>query len=137
MAMEPRATVAAWAAATNTLTVWLQAQSPARSRDDIARTLNLPVAAVRVITPDVGGTFGARASVHPEDLLVALAARRFAATVKWTGTRSEEFVSAAPLANRSPSLKRSCITPPARRGVGLRLRDRADEHRRRHRPAED
>ena len=103
MAMEPRATVAAWSAtpgdAAYSMTVWLQAQAPARSRDDIARVLGLLPAAVRVITPDVGGAFGARASVHPEDLLVALAAQRIgaatgSATVKWCGTRSEEFTSA-------------------------------------------
>jgi carbon-monoxide dehydrogenase large subunit len=94
MALEPRAVLAQWVTETATLTVWLASQSPARARDDIARAAGMPVASVRVISPDVGGAFGARASVHPEELLVALAAQRLKAAVKWTGTRSEEFTSA-------------------------------------------
>ena len=77
-----------------TITVWLPTQSPARARDDIARTLKLEAAQVRVIAPDVGGAFGAKASVYPEDLLVALAAHRLKAAVKWAASRTEEFTSA-------------------------------------------
>ena len=94
MALEPRAVLAQWSNDTASLTVWLASQSPSRARDDIARAAGMPVASVQVISPDVGGAFGARASVHPEELLVALAAQRLKAAVKWTGTRSEEFTSA-------------------------------------------
>ena len=59
MSLEPRATVATWDAGSNSLTVWLPSQSPARARNDIARTLGLPPERVRVIAPDVGGSFGA------------------------------------------------------------------------------
>ncbi len=95
MSLEPRATVAQWDETTGTLTAWLGTQAPSRARTDIARTLSLPPAKVRVIAPDVGGAFGAKASVSPEDLVMAFVARHLKATVKWTSPRSEEFTSAA------------------------------------------
>ena len=95
MSLEPRATVAAWDDAAGMLTVWLPSQSPARARNDIAKALGLPAAQVRVIAPDVGGSFGAKASVCPEDLVVAFAAYHLKAAVKWVSPRSEEFTSAA------------------------------------------
>lgn len=76
------------------LTVWLPTQSPSRARDDIAATLGLASDRVRVIAPDVGGAFGAKASVYPEDLLVALAAQRLGLPVKWAATRGEDFLAA-------------------------------------------
>jgi len=48
---------------------------------------------IRVVSEDVGGSFGARAYLHPEQALVAWAARRLGRPVKWTGERSEAFVS--------------------------------------------
>jgi carbon-monoxide dehydrogenase large subunit len=95
MSLEPRAALAQWDAASGTLTAWLGTQAPSRARADIARTLGLPVAQVRVVAPDVGGAFGAKASVSPEDLVVAFAAQHLQATVKWMSSRSEEFMSAA------------------------------------------
>ena len=94
MPLEPRAAIAEWDAAAGRLTAWLPTQAPSRARADIARLLDLPQAAVRVIAPDVGGAFGAKASVCPEDLLVCVAAQRIGRPVKWTATRSEEFLSA-------------------------------------------
>ena len=90
--METRAAVAHWEH--SGLTMWLPTQSPARARDDIAHMLGLAKQQVRVIAPDVGGAFGARASVNPEDLLTAFAAHRLGGTVKWAASRSEEFTSA-------------------------------------------
>jgi carbon-monoxide dehydrogenase large subunit len=93
MAMEPRACCAQWHSDAAALTVWLGTQTPSRARDDIAATLGLPTTQVRVISPDVGGAFGSRASVCPEDLLVALTARHLGATVRWASSRSEDFVA--------------------------------------------
>jgi len=91
-AMETRAIVAVREG--ERLTVWLPTQSPARARDDIAATLGLEKSQVRVIAPDVGGAFGGKATVCPEDLLVALAAWRLNAAVKWVASRGEDFLSA-------------------------------------------
>ncbi|MES2510268.1 MAG: xanthine dehydrogenase family protein molybdopterin-binding subunit [Pseudomonadota bacterium] len=95
MSLEPRAAVAQWDDANQSLTAWLGTQAPSRARADIARTLGLAPENVRVIAPDVGGAFGAKASVSPEDLLIAFAARHLKGTVKWTSPRSEEFTSGA------------------------------------------
>ena len=95
MSLEPRATLAQWDDSAQALTVWLGTQAPSRARGDIAHTLGLPPAQVRVIAPDIGGAFGAKASVSPEDLVIAFAARQLKATLKWTSSRSEEFMSAA------------------------------------------
>jgi carbon-monoxide dehydrogenase large subunit len=94
VAMEPRACLARWDPQDERLDIWLGTQSPARARDDIAATLGLERSRVRVIAPDVGGAFGAKASVYPEDLILALAARRLGAALRWTSTRSEEFAAA-------------------------------------------
>jgi carbon-monoxide dehydrogenase large subunit len=93
MALEPRAVTVQVDAAAPSLTVWLASQAPSRARDDIARTLGLGAAQVRVITPDVGGAFGARASVVPEDLLVPWAAWRLRRSLRWVASRSEEFMA--------------------------------------------
>ncbi len=93
-AMEPRASVAQWDETNHTLTMWLQCQAVARARDDIAAALGLPNEQVRVITPDVGGAFGAKASLSPEDFALALAARALKSTLRWSATRSEEMLSA-------------------------------------------
>lgn len=93
MAMEPRACSAQWHADTRSLTIWLGSQTPSRARADMAQALKLPHSHVRLISPEVGGAFGAKASVSPEDVLVALTAQHLQATVRWTASRSEEFVA--------------------------------------------
>ncbi len=104
VAMEPRAivvdigpstgaAVVANGNRTHRVTVWIQSQSPARTRTDIACAVGIDPADIRVIVPDVGGAFGAKASVHPDDLLICAAALRLGRPVKWTATRSEEFVA--------------------------------------------
>jgi carbon-monoxide dehydrogenase large subunit len=55
--------------------------------------LDVPEAAVRVITRDVGGHFGTRGMIYPEFALVAWAARRIGRPVKWTCERQEAFLS--------------------------------------------
>jgi carbon-monoxide dehydrogenase large subunit len=93
MAMEPRACVAQWHAQEERLQIWLGSQSPARAQADIARALGLALPQVHLISPHVGGAFGSKASISPEDILVALAAHRWRTTVHWKASRSEEFLS--------------------------------------------
>lgn len=93
-AVEPRATLATYDAHTGKLTVWLATQTPHRARHDLARILGLPAQSIRVIAPDIGGTFGGKASIYPEDVAVAWAAWRLGRPIKWCATRSEEFLSA-------------------------------------------
>ncbi|MFN3645276.1 MAG: xanthine dehydrogenase family protein molybdopterin-binding subunit [Gemmobacter sp.] len=90
LALEPRASLAEWDGAR--LTCHLSTQTPQRCRDDLAAMLGLED--VRVVAPDVGGAFGGKASLMPEDAVVALAALRLGGAVAWQGTRSEEFLAA-------------------------------------------
>lgn len=92
MALEPRAALAVPEG--GGLTLWLSIQTPHRARDDLARILGLPPDRIRVVTPDVGGAFGGKASLGPEDIALAAGALRMGRAVRWTATRSEEFLSA-------------------------------------------
>lgn len=91
-ALEPRACLASWDG--TQLICHLTTQTPQRCRDDLARMLGLLPAHVRVIAPDVGGAFGGKASLMPEDLLGALCAMRSRRPVVWVASRSEEFIAA-------------------------------------------
>ncbi|MBI2493140.1 MAG: xanthine dehydrogenase family protein [Candidatus Rokubacteria bacterium] len=93
--LEPRAVAARWDAATRSLHVWSSTQMPHVVRQRVAEALGLPLDAVRVVAPDVGGGFGTKGPVYPEDLIVAALARRLGAAVRWTDTRRESFVSTA------------------------------------------
>jgi carbon-monoxide dehydrogenase large subunit len=92
-AMEPRAAVAAFDAATGSVTVHTCTQGPWAFRDTLAANLGLPADKVRVVTPDVGGGFGMKAMFYPEYTMCALAAMKLGRPVKWTSDRSEGFVS--------------------------------------------
>jgi carbon-monoxide dehydrogenase large subunit len=97
MPMEPRACSAqvheAPADGPHRITVWLGTQTPSRAQADVARVLQIPTEQVRLISPDVGGAFGAKASVSPEDLLTALTAHHLQRNVQWLASRSDDFVA--------------------------------------------
>ena len=93
MAMEPRAALMRWDATGGRLQAWLSTQTPARARLDAALALGLGPECVDVIAPDVGGAFGGKASVFPEDLLLALATRLLGGALCWQSTRMEDLVS--------------------------------------------
>ena len=93
--MEPRAVAARWDAATPLLHLWSSAQMPYVVRQRVADALALPLEAVRVTAPDVGGGFGTKGPVYPEEMIVAALARRLGAVVRWTDTRRDSFLSTA------------------------------------------
>lgn len=74
-------------------TLQVPSQGVNHVRDQVARALGVAPSRVRVITSDVGGAFGIKIPAYPEYVLVAWAARRLGRPVKWTGDRSESFVS--------------------------------------------
>jgi aerobic carbon-monoxide dehydrogenase large subunit len=90
--MESRAAAAAWGA-DGRLTAWIPNQGAQGSRDDLVKYLNLEEGQVRVITPDVGGAFGAKFGADPEHVLVAWAAKQLGRPARWTETRFENLVS--------------------------------------------
>lgn len=73
------------------VTVWSATQIPHGVRDEIASFLGMPQSAVRVIAPEVGGGFGAKLSVYPEELLVPWVSLRLGRPVKWIEERSEHL----------------------------------------------
>ena len=89
--MEPRSVVVDPNA--EQLTMWSSTQVPHIVKTMTALSLGLPEHKVRVIAPDVGGGFGGKLQVIPEEFLTVLVARRMGRPVKWTETRSECMVA--------------------------------------------
>ena len=88
--------VAAWVEPkTNVLTVWSSTQMPHLVRRQIAAQLNLPEETVRVIAPDIGGGFGPKVFVYPEEILIPFLALELGRPVKWIEDRREHFISTA------------------------------------------
>jgi carbon-monoxide dehydrogenase large subunit len=90
---------------------------------DIAAVLGLSTDRVHIMTPDVGGAFGARASVSPEELALALLARHLESlgpsiTLRWRSTRSEDFVAGPH--GRGSRLQGALWVNPQGRMLGLR-----------------
>lgn len=90
--MEPRSTVVDPTAPQ--LTIWSATQVPHILKTMAALTLGLPEHKMRVIAPDVGGGFGGKIGVLPEECVAILAARKLGKPVKWTESRSECMLSA-------------------------------------------
>ena len=89
--IEPRSAASRWEP-DGRLTHWLSCQGPHPVRDLLCTLYELPAAGVRVIAPDVGGSFGAKARPYPEDLLLPWLARRVGRPVRWTPDRSADMV---------------------------------------------
>ncbi|HXG49995.1 MAG TPA: xanthine dehydrogenase family protein molybdopterin-binding subunit [candidate division Zixibacteria bacterium] len=88
--------VVAWAEPkTGVLTVWSSTQMPHLVRRQIAAQLGLPEALVRVIAPDVGGGFGPKVFVYPEEVLIPYLSLCLRRPVKWIEDRREHFVATA------------------------------------------
>jgi carbon-monoxide dehydrogenase large subunit len=93
LAMENRSYLAEYAAGQDSLTLYSSTQIPGIIRDALAEALDMPGNRLRVVAPDVGGGFGGKASLYPEELFVAFAARQLGRNVKWTGDRLEDLAS--------------------------------------------
>jgi aerobic carbon-monoxide dehydrogenase large subunit len=93
VAMEPRGVTATYDEAAGALTVWGSTQTPHWLRDNVAKHLKLEPARVRAIAPRVGGGFGAKIALYPEDLVVPWLARRLRRPVRWMATRREDLAA--------------------------------------------
>jgi carbon-monoxide dehydrogenase large subunit len=93
--LETRGGVAAWDPAEEKLTLHSGTQIPHLVRHVIAEVLGLPEHRVRVVAPDVGGGFGVKAVVYPEDLALCVLAMRLGRPVKWVETRREAMLASA------------------------------------------
>ena len=88
--LEPRAMAAAWTG--DRLTIWSSTQNAQLARGAIAGAVGLDPALIRVITPDVGGGFGAKVAVDRDAICIAWAAKHTGHAVRWIESRSENLV---------------------------------------------
>lgn len=95
MPMECRAILADYDARTDSLTIWSSTQVVHWVRREVAMLLKMPEERVRCIAPDVGGGFGGKGHVYPEDLMVAFLAKRLRRPVKWMEDRQEHIANSA------------------------------------------
>ena len=91
--LESRAIAADWDAGRQELTVWLSTQVPHLARTLLCHSIGLTEKQLRVIAPDVGGGFGLKLHLWPEDYLVGYAAKRLGRPVKWIEDRSESLAA--------------------------------------------
>lgn len=91
--LEGRAVLARWDPIEARLSIWTSSQAPHAVRSMVSGYLGMSADDVRVVTPDVGGGFGPKALVYPEEIVLAAAARVLGATVKWVERRREHFTA--------------------------------------------
>jgi carbon-monoxide dehydrogenase large subunit len=89
--LEPRGGAAAWV--DGRLHVWLSTQHAQGAREPIAKAAGVDPEQVRILTPDVGGGFGAKIGCYSEELLMAVLARQVERPVRFKETRSESMTS--------------------------------------------
>jgi carbon-monoxide dehydrogenase large subunit len=91
--IESRAAIAYFDAADGRCTLCTSSQSPFRVRESVAVVLGVPETYLRVISPDVGGSFGMKNQVYPEEVLLVWAVQTLRRPLKWTADRNESFLS--------------------------------------------
>ena len=92
--IEGRGIVASYNEANGEFTVWSATQAPHKMRNGLMEIFGLDEDGVRIIVPDVGGAFGGKNVVYPEDVIVTAAARLLGQPVKWVEDRREHFLAA-------------------------------------------
>ncbi|MSQ73867.1 MAG: xanthine dehydrogenase family protein molybdopterin-binding subunit [Betaproteobacteria bacterium] len=93
MPIECRGAVSSYDLRTDSITIWSATQVVHWVRREVAATLGLPEFRVRCIAPDVGGGFGVKGHVYPDELIVAFLSRKLRRPVRWIEDRSEHFLS--------------------------------------------
>ncbi|OLD78881.1 MAG: dehydrogenase [Candidatus Rokubacteria bacterium 13_1_20CM_4_70_14] len=91
--MENRACLADWNTGAGELTLWSSTQVPGLLREALAELLDLPAHRLRVVAPDVGGGFGVKSALYPEEVAVCALARLTGRPVKWVGDRREDLLT--------------------------------------------
>ena len=125
VSMEPRVALGEYDAATGRITLRLSCQMPSGVRDAICKELlDIPTEKLRVLVGDVGGGFGMKTGLNPEEGVVAYAARMVGRPVKWAATRMEDFLSA--LHGRATESRAEMALDAAGKVLALRVRTIAD-----------
>ena len=91
--LEPRGCLAVYDRSRDALTFWTSTQIPHVVRTALAELLSWEETRLRVIAPDVGGGFGAKAYLYPEEVICAALSRRLRRPVKWISDRREDLLT--------------------------------------------
>ncbi|RLJ59511.1 carbon-monoxide dehydrogenase large subunit [Litoreibacter meonggei] len=92
--MEPRGIAVRYEPETGCVTIWHSTQTPHRTRTELASILSISPERIRVIADCVGGAFGMKASLYPEEVFTVWAAFEHKRSTRWIASRSEDFLSA-------------------------------------------
>jgi carbon-monoxide dehydrogenase large subunit len=93
VSMEPRAVLAHWDEGPQKLTVWTSTQVPHLVKQQLAQCLGISEVRIRVVAPEVGGGFGCKIPVYPEECLLPWISRQLRRPVKWAETRTENLMN--------------------------------------------
>ncbi len=93
--MEPRSTVAHWDSASDRLTIYTTLQRAFVHRQQVSEMINMAESKIRMVAPDIGGSFGMKSALFNESAITILATMVTGRPVKWTATRSESFLGDA------------------------------------------
>ncbi len=95
-AMEPRAAIGEYNEAEEHFTLYTTSQNPHVARLVLSAFYNIaPEHKLRVVAPDVGGGFGSKIFIYPEEMVALWASKKLGRPVKWTGERTEAFLTDA------------------------------------------
>jgi len=123
--IEPRAVLAEYDPASKRITLRLSCQTPTGIRDELASAvLGIPNGSIRIVVGDVGGGFGMKTSLYPEDVVIAHCVRRLGRPLKWRAERLEEFLAAG--AGRDLESKIELAFDASGRILALRVDSLAD-----------
>ncbi|HET7493415.1 MAG TPA: xanthine dehydrogenase family protein molybdopterin-binding subunit, partial [Bradyrhizobium sp.] len=95
LAIEPRSYCAEYDNRREAITLFASSNVPGIVRDALSESLDLPGNRLRVVAPDVGGSFGSKGSLYPEELLLCVAAKKLRRSLKWTADRLEDISSSS------------------------------------------
>jgi aerobic carbon-monoxide dehydrogenase large subunit len=95
LAMEPRSYSAEYERRYDSLTLYTSSNVPGIVRDALSDSLDLAGSRFRVVAPDVGGSFGSKGSLYPEEILLCIAAKKLRRSVRWTADRLEDISSSS------------------------------------------
>jgi aerobic carbon-monoxide dehydrogenase large subunit len=118
--LETRGLVASYDKRADQLTVWASTQGPHLMRTALAEFLRFPENRIRVVAPDVGGGFGTKMLVYPEDVAVCLLALQLGRPVKWVEDRREHLLAACTAREQVHQVEAAA----SRDGTLLAIRDR-------------
>ena len=91
--MEARGAVAQWDAGAEEMTIWLTTQNPHIHRVLMSGVLGVPEHKLRIVAPEIGGGFGSKIHHYPDEAIVGFAAKELNRPVKWSETRSENYLA--------------------------------------------